>query len=282
MSGVPVVLVGVDALADTIAVSNIASFALEGGVVDIFGYANPSLAVHRVLCCSPRTWRCVIMSGEASVMPSEIPLLKLIPPGRVAEILIIRRYRVGEHVFSQDDATTGLWFVQEGRVAVERIGVDGTLTTTGVWAEGDIVGIAGLWDRSGYPASARALSNPTTLGWIARDIVLRLHQEVPQFGLEISRLLSERLRFIQESVSNRQGRPIINQVASVLLTLSSRMGPTIKLTHEDLAHIIGTHRETVSRALHELTRDGVVDSHHGNVAIMDGKKLEVWSAGVSR
>lgn len=212
-------------------------------------------------------------------MWSEIPLLKLIPPGRVDEILIIRRCRVGEYIFSQDDPTTGLWFVREGRVAVERIGVDGTLTTTGVWAEGDIVGIAGLWDRSGYPASARALSNPTTLGWIARDVVLRLHQEIPQFGLEISRLLSQRLRFIQEAVSGRQGRPIINQVASVLLTLSSRMGQSIGLTHEDLAHIIGTHRETVSRALHELTRDGAVNSHHGAVEIVDSKKLEAWSAG---
>lgn len=220
------------------------------------------------------------MGQGAEAMPADaddIPLLKLIPSARLSDILIVRRYQAGDSIFEQDDPTTGLWFVKEGRVAVERLGADGSLTTTGVWIAGDIVGIVGLWDQSGYPASARALSNPTMMGWIARDMVLQLHQEVPAFGLEISWLLAERLRFVQESVSNRQGRPIINQVASVLFTLSRRMGRTIGLTHEDLAHIIGTHRETVSRALQELNREGIVHSRHGAIDIVNLAKLEAWS-----
>lgn len=112
----------------------------------------------------------------------DLPLLRLIPATMLPEILILRHYHAGERVFEQDDATSGLWSVIEGRVAVERVGTDGYLTTTGVWVTGDIVGIAGLWDKSGYPASARALSSPTTMGWIARDTVLRLHQELPAFG----------------------------------------------------------------------------------------------------
>ncbi len=212
----------------------------------------------------------------------EIPLLKIIPPARLADSLIVRKYGVGSHIFEQGDPTSGLWFVIEGRVAVERIESDGNLTTTGIWTAGDIVGIAGLWDQSGYPASARALTNPTSMGWISRDMVMRLHQEVPAVGLEISRLLSERLRFIQESMSSRQGRPILNQVASVLWTLYARMGAVIGLTHEDLAHIIGTHRETVSRALQELTRAGMVVSHHGSIEIVDPDKLEHWSLSTSR
>ena len=132
----------------------------------------------------------------------EIPLLKIIPPSRLADSLIVRKYGVGSHIFEQGDPTSGLWFVIEGRVAVERIESDGNLTTTGIWTPGDIVGIAGLWDQSGYPASARALTNPTSVGWISRDMVMRLHQEVPAVGLEISRLLSERLGFIQESMSS--------------------------------------------------------------------------------
>ncbi len=208
----------------------------------------------------------------------DVPLLRLIPPAALSDVLVIRRYQVGERIFEQGDPTTGLWFVMEGRVAVERVGSEGNVTTTGVWITDDIVGIAGLWDRSGYPASARALSNPTVMGWISRDVALRMHQEIPPFGLEISRLLAERLRFIQESIASRQGRPIVNQVASVLLTLSRRMGSFIGLTHEDLAHLIGTHRETVTRALQELARDGAVNARHGTIEVVDAVKLEDWSA----
>ena len=95
-------------------------------------------------------------------------------------------------------------------------------------------------------------------------------------------MLAERLRFVQESVAGRLGRPIVNQVASVLCTLSERMGPSVGLTHEDLAHIIGTHRETVTRALHELGQDGAIHSRHGAVDVLDRKKLEAWSQAPER
>lgn len=69
----------------------------------------------------------------------------------------------------------------------------------------------------------------------------------------------------------------MTQVASVLLALSGRMGRSIGLTHEDLAHMIGTHRETVSRALQALSREGLVHSQHGTIEIVDTGKLEDWS-----
>jgi CRP/FNR family transcriptional regulator len=193
---------------------------------------------------------------------------------------MIRQYPREQRIFEQDEPTTGLWFVIDGRVAVERVGADGTLTTIGVWIAGDIVGIAGLWDGSGYPASARALTSPTILGWIEREAVLDLHQKVPAFGLEVSRMLAERLRLVQESVADRLGRPMVSQVASMLATLSQRMGATIPLTHEDLAHMIGTHRETVSRALQVLARYGAVALQHGTIVILNRSKLDECAEGI--
>lgn len=208
---------------------------------------------------------------------TDLPLLRVLPPSLVPDVLVERRYTAGASIFGQGEPTTGLWFVMEGRVAVERVGADGHMATPGVWVRGEIVGIAGLWDQSGYPASARALATPTVMGWIARDTALRLHQEIPAFGLEISRLLAERLRYVQESVSERLGKPMVHQVAALLLALAARMGSTIELTHDDLAHIIGTHRETVSRAIQELARQGAIQSGHGAVIVLDRDRLETLS-----
>jgi CRP-like cAMP-binding protein len=85
------------------------------------------------------------------------------------------------------------------------------------------------------------------------------------------------LRFVQEAISSRQGRPLINQLASVLVTLAGRMGPSIFLTHEDLTHSIKTHRETVSRALQEVARHGVIRSHHGTIEFVALDQLEKWT-----
>lgn len=203
--------------------------------------------------------------------------MRALPAEVVEQTLVARRYTNGDTIFAQGEPTTGLWFGLEGRVAVERAGADGRLATPGVWVRGEIVGVAGVWDQSGYPASARALDRPTVMGWIARDTTLALHQKFPAFGLEVSRLLAERLRYIQESVSDRLGKPMVQQVAALLRALMARMGPTIALTHEDLAHIIGTHRETVSRAVQELVRRGVVKAGHGSIVVIDAGELEAIS-----
>jgi hypothetical protein len=130
------------------------------------------------------------------------PLIQWIPEDRRSERLIARErgyLSKGIHDRSLDCGAR--------RVAVERVGADGTLTTTGLWVVGDMVGTAGLWDRSGYPASTRALETPMVMGWIARDVVLQLHQEIPQFGPEISRCcLSVCDLFKKPSQAARGGR----------------------------------------------------------------------------
>lgn len=204
---------------------------------------------------------------------SGIPLISALDEETRTRSVVVRRYQDGEEIFHQGDRTTGLWFVIQGRVAVDRVGPDGSVTTTGVWIRGEIVGIAGLWDGSGYPATARALDTPTIMGWMDREVALTLHQRVPGFGLEMSRMLAERLRQVQELMANRQGRPVGEQLAMILLMLHRRLGGNIRLTHEDLAHMIGTHRETVSRALQELVKQGIITVRYGEIHVAREEKL---------
>ncbi len=214
---------------------------------------------------------------EPGVRPEEIPLLAAIDRDTRERTLAMRRYAAGDRVFAQGGVTTGLWIMLQGRCATERVAVDGTITVTGVWVPGDIVGIAGLWDGSGYPAAARALDTPTRLAWIDRRSALALHQAIPAFGFEISRLLAERLRMVQEAMANRQGRPVGQQLAAILLMLDRRMGPALLLTHEDLAHMIGTHRETVNRALQEFFRSGALELRYGQITVTDRNVLAQWA-----
>ncbi|MCL6561473.1 MAG: Crp/Fnr family transcriptional regulator [Firmicutes bacterium] len=208
---------------------------------------------------------------------SAIPLLACLSEETRQRTVVLRRYQAGDLVFRQDEPTTGLWVVCEGRVAMERVGAGGNLATVGLWVPGDVVGIAGLWDGSGYPASARALDTPTTLGWMERRVVLDLHQKVPAFGMQISRMLAERLRSVQELAAHRAGRPLGQQLAAVLVMLDRRMGPELRLTHEDLAHMLGSHRETISRLLSEFARRGWIEGGYGALRVRDPKGLGAFA-----
>lgn len=206
--------------------------------------------------------------------PQDIRLLSYLSEQQLEEYGQIRSYPAATMVFHQGDSTTGLWIILEGRVAVERVRPDGNVFNTGIWIPGDMVGIAGIWDGSGYPASARTLDTPTIIFWISRSSVLSLHKKVPEFGLTISKMLAERLRMVQETVADSRGRPVAQQIAVVLLTLSNRMGQSVNLTHEDIAHMIGIQRETVSRTLHDWTRQQILSTRYGEIRVVDKNALQ--------
>ncbi|MBX5467492.1 MAG: Crp/Fnr family transcriptional regulator [Firmicutes bacterium] len=206
-----------------------------------------------------------------------IPILSTLDGDTLARVVVRRRYRAGEWVFRQGEPTTGLWVVLEGRLAMERVGAGGNVATVGLWVAGDVVGIAGLWDGSGYPASARVLDTPTEVGWIERRTVLDLHARVPAFGLAISRTLAERLRSVQALAAHRQGRPLGQQLAAILVMLHRRMGSEVRLTHEDLAHMVGTHRETVSRVVAEFVRQGWVETGYGAIRVRNLGQLAAYA-----
>jgi CRP/FNR family cyclic AMP-dependent transcriptional regulator len=208
-----------------------------------------------------------------AVAPEDVPLFAGVPPDRLHAAIVIRDFTAGTLIFRQDDPTSGLWVILSGRVAVERLGPDGGVYTTGVWQPGELIGIAGLWDGSGYPASARALDNPTTLLWMDRGRFLTLHRQIPAFAEAVSRALASRLRYIQETVADTRGRPTAVQLALILATLCDRTGPDIALTHEDLAHMLGAKRETVTRCLTEFRHQGWVDSHYGHLTVRDSDAL---------
>jgi CRP-like cAMP-binding protein len=210
------------------------------------------------------------------VTPGSLTLFQSIPANVLDENGVTRTFTSGEFVFRQGEPTSGLWVIVEGRTAIERTGSDGLVYTTGIWQPGDIVGIAGIWDGSGYPATARTLDNPTRLFWMERERFLRLHRTLPDFGESVSRMLAARLRYIQELVSDTRGRPVAIQVAVILSTLSAREGLDVALTHEDLAHMVGTKRETVSRVLADFQRRGWVESGYRHIRIVNRDRLAAY------
>ncbi|MCY0884368.1 MAG: Crp/Fnr family transcriptional regulator [Firmicutes bacterium] len=209
-----------------------------------------------------------------TMLPADLPLFRAVPPEVLAANSVLRTFRAGEVVFVQDAPTTGLWVILRGRVAMDRMGPDGMEFTTGVHLPGEMVGMVGLWDQSGYPASGRALDTPTVLLWMDRERFLALHRTLPEFGLAVSRDLAARVRYHLESTADTRGRPAPRQVAGFLGILYRRSGADVALTHEELARMLGLRRETVSRVLRSFARQGWVAMRYGRIRVLDPLALE--------
>ena len=203
-----------------------------------------------------------------------VPVLQALAPWCIEEVGIHRIFPAGRFIFRQGDPTTGLWAVLQGRVAVERIDAAGRLVIIGVWQHELIpTSIPGLWDGGSYVGSCRTLDDHTETLWIPRERVLDWLSAVPEFADRLCCYLADRFLLIQKFDGDTRGRPLPAQLAVLLNTLAGRLGSDIPLTHEDLAHMVGAQRETVTRTLAQFAHQGWIDIRYGHIWVLDGPRL---------
>ncbi len=104
----------------------------------------------------------------------------------------------------------------------------------------------------------------------------------PRVALNLMRSLSERLRTAEDQIESLAFRPVPARLAAKLLELMDRYGrvtPTgiridERFTHMQLAEMIGTSRETLTKVLNELRDEGLIDVRERLVWVLDADRLE--------
>jgi CRP-like cAMP-binding protein len=171
----------------------------------------------------------------------------------------------GTAVFHQNDSGGGLYLILSGSVKISRTGRDGREVTVAVLHEGNFFGEMSLLD--GQPRSASA-----TAAQGARLLVLdREHFQryvLNQSGImaKLLRELSKRLRAADQTIENLA----LGSVHDRLVCLIGHLGRRATTgdgagvierapTHQELAEMVGSSRETVTRALAALEREGLIE-----------------------
>jgi CRP/FNR family transcriptional regulator, global nitrogen regulator len=117
----------------------------------------------------------------------------------------------------------------------------------------------------------------------------RVIKRDPEFALKLFSSLSERLRQSDEVIESLLHREVSTRLATLLLNLGERFGEDgqadvligVRLTHQELANMIASTREAVSKVMSELQRDGVIESRSRRVAILDRDALAKRASGPS-
>lgn len=84
--------------------------------------------------------------------------------------------------------------------------------------------------------------------------------------------LATRLRKAEERLADIAYRPVHARVANTLLRMGAQ-GDEVHLSHQDLAEIVGTHREAVTRTLNQFRTDGLMELDRMLIRIVDRPRL---------
>jgi len=204
--------------------------------------------------------------------PDEIDALGMRAP--------MRNVEGGTLFFSPLDRTEVLFILKVGRVRLFHLSPDGKALTTAILESGTIFGEMALLGQGLDHSYAEALTS-CVLCLMSRQDVITLLLGDPRIALRITETLGRRLIEAEQRLSDFAFKRLPERVAALLLQLAQeprsrlfRTGrPEVRYTHEQLADMVGTYRETVTKILNEFRAQGWVELRRGKIIVLDRDAL---------
>lgn len=187
----------------------------------------------------------------------------------------------GQIFYTPQEKNEWLFMLKKGRVRIYRLSPDGHELTLTVVSAGAVFGEMSLTAQRLENAYAEA-QEPVVVCAMQREDLERLIREKPQVGLKLVQSLSERLSQAEDLVEDLALKEVPARLASLILRLvenegvMNAEGPKIptRYTHRQLAAMIGSKRETVTKAFALLQQAGVVELHRRKIQVLDPDSLQ--------
>ncbi len=197
----------------------------------------------------------------------------------VAANKVTQHYQKGQAIYQEGSPAMGLYCVYQGKIKLSKAGGDQKEQIVQLYREGDVLGYRALLAGTRYTSSAVALED-CVVCLVPRPDFLRLVQANAQFSTALMQLLAHSLGWAEERMLHLAYKPVRERLAGALLFVMQtfrREGEElpfrIALGREDLAALVGTAKETVSRLLSELKDMGIITTRGSQITILKPNRL---------
>jgi CRP/FNR family transcriptional regulator, cyclic AMP receptor protein len=179
--------------------------------------------------------------------------------------VVVRRVPAQHTVVSQDEPGDSMYVIMTGRIKVVIFGENGREVTLSLLRSGDAFGEMSLFDGESRSANCITLE-PTTLLTLSREDLLRHLAAHPRTALNLLGEMARRLRRADESIAQLALCDVNERLIHQLAALATAEGTKAvegmlvqrRPTQQELANMIGSCRETISRAFNQLAREGLI------------------------
>ncbi|MBI3549897.1 MAG: Crp/Fnr family transcriptional regulator [Elusimicrobia bacterium] len=212
------------------------------------------------------------------------PIFRGVPEKKLKKVLAFSRtadFRAGTPIFNQRDLANQMFIVASGRVRIFVSSASKKRKTFAYMGEGAFFGEMALLDSKVRSASAEAVEDCRVVIIHKKDFKRVLLKD-PNLCFQILRTLCERLRNMDEQIENLLFRNILGRVTKTLCDLGrqngQRKGVSVllkdPLSRQELADLVGTTREPLSRALGSLRRAQLIAFQGEHILLRDMPRME--------
>lgn len=185
----------------------------------------------------------------------------------------------GRLLYTPCDRSHSLFLLGRGHVQLYRLSRQGRKLVVADLAAGDFFGAMPPDARETYQTFAKAI-DLCVLYRIDRADAERMLLENPGVAIRVVAALGQRLQHLERRLEAMAFQDVSARLAGLLLRLADDQGSDLVLgyTHQDLAEMLGTYRETVSDTMHTFRVDGLVQSGRREVGLKDRARLKEVAA----
>ncbi len=202
---------------------------------------------------------------------------------KIVDISITREWKKGGHIFLQDDPLENVYFIHSGKIKIYKSDINGREQIVAIAKKGDMFPHVGFFRKGGYPAFSEALED-SVLIVVPINHFEKLLIDNPDLCIKVFKVLGEKIVDLQDRLEEQILNNTYEQIAKLLVRLAKIHGQKLEdgtyllkaeFTNKDLAKMIGTTRETVSRTLTKLKKEELIKiDNKGNMLIVPNRLLD--------
>ena len=217
-----------------------------------------------------------------------IPLFSGLAEAQLQELAMIvvdQVFRRGQTIFLEGEEGAGFYVVNTGKVKIFKLSPDGKEQILHIFGPGEPFAEVPVFAGQRFPANAEALEE-SRLFFFPLVGFLELIRRHPSLALNMLAVLSKRLRQLAALVEDLSLKEVPARLAAYLLYQSDRGAGTpefeLEIAKGQLASLLGTIPETLSRILAKLAKEGLIQSSGPRITIVNKLGLQELAAGVKR
>ncbi|MEV1079202.1 Crp/Fnr family transcriptional regulator [Streptomyces sp. NPDC050211] len=202
----------------------------------------------------------------------------------IARAAPMKTYSAGEILHAPSQPSEVLFILKRGRVRIFRVSADGRALTTAIITPGTIFGEMVLLGQHMYDNYAEALDD-VTVCVMSRADVHRFLLSDARIAARITAILGRRLADLEQRLSDSVFKTVAQRIATTLTTLTTAQPPAgplrpvgrhpqVALTHDQLAALAGTSRETCTKVLRDYADRGLIRLARGRITVVDTDRLK--------
>ncbi len=195
----------------------------------------------------------------------------------IRKITIEKNFKKGETIFFEGDEGNGFYLIINGRVKIYKLSTEGKEKILHIFSKGEPFGEVAMFSGKQFPANAESLAK-SRLVFFPRGAFVDLVSRNPSLALNLLAVMAHRLKQFSVQIENLSLKEVPGSLAAHLISLSQEQGNSgtvvLNTTKGQLAGLLGTISETLSRILSKMSSYGLITVKGKEIDIHDFLALE--------